>query len=53
LKSHRAWASFSILPKRNPSSIAIGRVPADKISRITPPTPVAAPPNGSTADGWL
>jgi hypothetical protein len=45
--------SFSILPKRNPSSIAIGRVPADKISRITPPTPVAAPPNGSTADGWL
>ena len=43
--------SFSISPKRNPSSIAIGLVPADKISRITPPTPVAAPPNGSTADG--
>ncbi len=22
-------------------------------SRITPPTPVLAPPNGSTAEGWL
>ena len=40
-----------MFPNRSPSKIAIGRVPADKISRITPPTPVAAPPNGSTADG--
>ena len=38
-------------PKRSPSKIAIGLVPADKISRITQPTPVAAPPNGSTAEG--
>ena len=40
-----------MLPNLNPSNNAIGLVPADKISRMTPPTPVAAPPNGSTAEG--
>ena len=42
-----------MLPNLNPSNKAIGRVPADKMSRMTPPTPVAAPPKGSTAEGWL
>ena len=32
---------------------AIGRWAAPSTSRMTPPTPVLAPPNGSTADGWL
>ena len=32
---------------------ATGRWAAPSTSRITPPTPVLAPPNGSTADGWL
>ena len=32
---------------------AIGRAPIAKMSRRMPPTPVAAPWNGSTADGWL
>ena len=32
---------------------AIGRWAAPMTSRMTPPTPVLAPPNGSTADGWL
>ncbi len=33
--------------------IAIGLWAMPSTSRITPPTPVFAPPNGSTADGWL
>ena len=40
-------------PKHKTSVIAIGRWAAPSTSRITPPTPVLAPPNGSTADGWL
>ena len=32
---------------------ATGRWAAPITSRMTPPTPVLAPPNGSTADGWL
>ena len=32
---------------------AIGRAPMVKMSRMMPPTPVAAPWNGSTALGWL
>ena len=32
---------------------AIGRAPMEKMSRMMPPTPVAAPSYGSTADGWL
>src|SRR5919107_1093526 len=40
-------------PKRRESRIAIGRAPTAKTSRRMPPTPVAAPWNGSTALGWL
>ena len=40
-------------PKRRLSSSAIGRAPIAMMSRTMPPTPVAAPSNGSTADGWL
>src|SRR3954454_8397833 len=40
-------------PKRSESSTAIGRAPSAKMSRRMPPTPVAAPWNGSTALGWL
>ena len=32
---------------------AIGPGPIEKTSRMIPPTPVAAPWYGSTADGWL
>ena len=31
----------------------MGRAPMVKMSRWMPPTPVAAPWYGSTADGWL
>src|SRR5215207_3947341 len=40
-------------PKRSGSINAIGRAPIEKMSRMMPPTPVAAPWYGSTADGWL
>jgi hypothetical protein len=40
-------------PKHKMSVTAIGRWAMPSTSRITPPTPVLAPPNGSTADGWL
>src|SRR5262249_18309457 len=40
-------------PKRRPSRSAIGRAPIATTSRMMPPTPVAAPWNGSTALGWL
>ena len=43
----------SRLPKRSELSIAMGRAPIVKTSRRMPPTPVAAPWYGSTADGWL
>ena len=45
------WSSGA--PKRRPSSSAIGRAPIAMMSRRMPPTPVAAPWNGSTAEGWL
>ena len=45
--------SSSREPKRNGSSTAIGRAPSERMSRTIPPTPVAAPWKGSTADGWL
>ena len=32
---------------------AIGSAHTPRMSLMTPPTPVAAPPNGSMADGWL
>src|SRR5438874_1380996 len=31
----------------------MGRAPIEKTSRMMPPTPVAAPWYGSTAEGWL
>ena len=49
----RARTSSRGSPKRSPSSSAIGRAPIAMMSRRIPPTPVAAPWNGSTADGWL
>ena len=48
-----ASARESSSPKRSESSTAIGRAPTAKTSRRMPPTPVAAPWNGSTALGWL
>jgi hypothetical protein len=45
------WKSFA--PNQSPSSSATGRAPIATMSRRIPPTPVAAPWNGSTADGWL
>src|SRR3954469_5431996 len=47
----RKWWSGS--PNRRPSSSAIGRAPIATMSRRIPPTPVAAPWKGSTAEGWL
>ena len=49
----RARTCQSGSPKRSPSSSATGRAPMATMSRRIPPTPVAAPWNGSTADGWL
>src|SRR2546427_2220212 len=40
-------------PNRRESSKAIGRAPIARMSRMIPPTPVAAPWNGATALGWL
>ena len=40
-------------PKRRPSRSATGRAPMATMSRMIPPTPVAAPWKGSTAEGWL
>ena len=45
--------SVSGSPNRSEFSAAIGRAPIVKMSRRIPPTPVAAPWNGSTALGWL
>ncbi len=39
-------------PNRSGSSSATGRAPIEMTSRTIPPTPVAAPWYGSTADGW-
>src|SRR3954465_16002900 len=40
-------------PNLNELSRAIGRPPVVNTARRIPPTPVAAPWYGSTADGWL
>ena len=40
-------------PKQRISVQAIGCAETPNTSRITPPTPVFAPPNGSMAEGWL
>ncbi len=41
--------------KQNTSVFAIGFAPSPQpiMSRMQPPTPVAAPPYGSMAEGWL
>ena len=51
--NRRRERSLPSEPNRSESSTAIGRAPIAKMSRRMPPTPVAAPWNGSTADGWL
>ena len=43
----------SLAPKRRPSSSATGRAPIATMSRRIPPTPVAAPWKGSTAEGMV
>ena len=43
----------SISPNDSESMQAIGRAPMVKMSRRMPPTPVAAPWNGSMKLGWL
>ena len=48
-----AWSSSVIGPKRRELMEQTGRAPIVKMSRMMPPTPVAAPWNGSTALGWL
>ena len=40
-------------PKRRELRLNTGRAPIVKMSRMIPPTPVAAPWNGSMALGWL
>src|SRR5438270_14007214 len=40
-------------PKKSALRTAVGRAPIAKTSRRIPPTPVAAPWNGSIAEGWL
>ena len=49
--ARQKWKSGA--PNQSPSSSAIGRAPIATMSRRMPPIPVAAPWNGSTADGWL
>ena len=52
-RSSRRVRGSSGSPKRSESRMAIGRAPMVKMSRRMPPTPVAAPWNGSMKDGWL
>src|SRR5207344_3279024 len=49
----RRVAASSSEPNRSEFSSAIGRAPMVKMSRMMPPTPVAAPWYGSMNDGWL
>ena len=42
-----------MFPKRSELSWAIGLAPIVNISLLIPPTPVAAPWYGSSAEGWL
>ena len=56
-RSRRFVAAFGLSgrmsPKRSEFIRKTGRAPMVKMSRKIPPTPVAAPWNGSTALGWL
>ena len=52
------WNRWRVLassrePNLSEFSRAMGRAPIASMSRTIPPTPVAAPCSGSTADGWL
>ena len=49
----RAPSGPSSDPNRSEFISAIGRAPIVKMSRMMPPTPVAAPWYGSMNDGWL
>src|SRR4029079_14861035 len=49
----RPFSALSSDPNRRLFSAAIGRAPIVKMSRRMPPTPVAAPWNGSIKEGWL
>ena len=49
----RAVSGWSMCPNRSWSMTATGRAPIEMMSRTIPPTPVAAPWNGSMNDGWL
>src|SRR5215468_10252691 len=51
--STRAVSGASAGPNRSESITATGRAPIARMSRTMPPTPVAAPWDGSTYDGWL
>ncbi len=51
--SRKRWRGSVSSPKRSESMLTHGRAPMVKMSRTMPPTPVAAPWKGSTADGWL
>src|SRR6478736_8353344 len=49
----RAVSGWLMSPNRSASITATGRAPIEMMSRTMPPTPVAAPWNGSMYDGWL
>ena len=49
----RRASGVSSEPNRSAFSSAIGRAPIVKMSRMMPPTPVAAPWYGSMNEGWL
>src|ERR1700750_1595260 len=49
----RAVSGLSMAPNRSWSMTATGRAPIEMMARTMPPTPVAAPWNGSMYDGWL
>jgi hypothetical protein len=49
----RRTSGLSSDPNRSEFSSATGRAPMVKMSRMMPPTPVAAPWYGSMNDGWL
>src|ERR687890_1735684 len=49
----RPCAACEREPKRREFIEATGRAPIVKMSRRMPPTPVAAPWNGSMKEGWL
>ena len=49
----RSSCGVSSGPKQRTSVFAMGRAETPITSRTTPPTPVFAPPKGSSAEGWL